>query len=253
MSHDDQEHACDACALHDIAVAEPHGLVDMDDLRLAKAVVSGIAPRLSTQDLLERIGMSQFPVELLQYLPHVYGPLYQELRPIAELLLECGNDYFDGDALRGFADVYWSNVVRERILRKDFDRAYSEVKKAFRGMRQEHPAPSEDFLTTPTKHGSPENLAASLECVCRLVHELHAAMCGLGIVPDVLATPTHPNHHMDSKTPGIMFATGVRGYAPHRRPTFTLVGLQVVSIATTLNKQRNDQLTKARERRLQSV
>jgi hypothetical protein len=230
-------------------MADSNGLVIIDDLTIAKTVVSSIAHQLPQEELLERIGHSRFPVELLQYLPHVYGSLNEQLRPVAELLLKSGEKYFDLDALRGFADVYWLNVVRERISNKDFSRAFDELKRAFRGMEAEEtwwPANN----CKPPVHGSPQKLAASLDCVCRLVQELHAAMYKSGVLPDILGTP---RPLVTTKTGGILFATAIKGYSEKRSPVFTLVGLQTVAIAKYLNAQRSEVRKEKKERSLQAA
>jgi|GEM_PF-4855764 len=233
-----------------IAIAEPQGLVDIDELPNAKAVVASIAVRLSENDLLERIANSRFPVELLQFLPHVYGQLGENLQPVVKLLLDGCGDHFDEDALRGFADVYWSNVVRDRIARKDYQRAWNELKNAFRGARKNEAVIPEDQMHYTPVHGTPLDIAASFDCVLRLVQELHAAMCKAELLPDVLSAPQPKVRFVSAASSGILFAVAIKGYS-QIAGTFTLQGRQAVAIATYLNKQRNEARNRKRAQALE--
>ncbi len=231
-----EEELCAACAIRDIALVEPHGLSDIEDLTTAKRVVSQIALRLTIDQLLERISHSPYTVELLRFLPHVYGSMKEQLRPVFDLLLEKGSRYFDSDALGEFADLYWQAVVNERIIRKDYRRAYDDIKRAFRGMRDAELI--EDVLVT-AKNGVPEDMAISPQCTKQMLHRLHAAMRDAELIEDVLVTAKQ-NWPYFSDAPGMLFAAGVGGREWTEQHDTTLCDMQIMAIARYLNSERND-------------
>lgn len=234
-----EEELCAACALRDIALEEPHGLSDIEDLTTAKRVVSQIAPRLTIDQLLERISHSPYTFELLRFLPHVYGSMKEQLRPVVDLLLEKGSRYFDSDALGEFADLYWQAVVNERIARKDYRRAYDDIKRAFRGMRADPEAIPGDALYYPPKNGVPEDMATSPQCTKQMLHRLHAAMREAELIEDVLVTAKQRWPYF-SDAPGMLFAAGVGGREWTEQHDTTLCDMQIMAIARYLNSERND-------------
>lgn len=251
MLIDSTDEGCEACALFDIALEEPEGLADIHDLRALKHMLFRLAKRLSADQLLTRIGNSQYPVQLLEFLPHVLGAVQYQLRPVAVILLKNGTEYFDTETLAEFANVYWWAVVNERIFRKEYALAYDEIKQAFRGMVVDRDSPPENTLYYPPKQGEPEDMAASTDAVMRMIDKLYTAMADDGLVaqPSFLRV-RHSGRQglrsrMSEQAPGALFAKGIEDLHPYGDSGASYAGMQVTEIAEYLKKEKAE----ARENR----
>jgi hypothetical protein len=123
-------------AQRDIALSEEYGLAALQ-LDTSVKLLPILARGLSPVDVLKRIKHSRYPTEMLVQLPSCVGNTRTSLDPYMttlstdEELIRPNNEEVGWiDAVAAFADIYWTCVVQERIVRGDFRRAYAELNKA---------------------------------------------------------------------------------------------------------------------------
>lgn len=220
--------SCEFCAVRDVAVEMPDGLADIDDLGLAKMLLRRIAPRLSYAQMLERVGNSVYPAELLDYLPHIYGTTVAELRPIATALFE-HRSCFESDQLFAFADRYWPAAQKERSGAGDHAGAWTITKMACLGIECLQKGIVDWVLPGIVKH-EPAGLLVSVDCGRRMVQDLHAVMTMQSVIPDFLEQPRSTLWGDKLWPAGIGVAKAIGGYDPDGDPQFTTFGLQALAI-----------------------
>lgn len=128
-------------AIFDYALTDERGLEHFTSLPEATEMLGLIAGQLEPFELFVRVRSSAFPNELLELLIGVLTTKIEArpdmLKPIAEALLEDNNE-FRVSSIESFFDHYWSVCVRSRLLRKDYRRAFDEVKRANLGLQGNH-------------------------------------------------------------------------------------------------------------------
>lgn len=124
-------HSARRDAVLDMAVAGEDALATYP-ITLAKQILPSLAGRLTPSALLLRIKESRCAGELMEYLPPVVGMTHAALSPFMEALsiYDLDDRAWREVYLKPFADTYWACIVRERIVRKDWRRAWDEIKKA---------------------------------------------------------------------------------------------------------------------------
>ena len=239
-------------AMIDMVCEDAEDMSEIRDLETAKAVIRDIMSPTKLSWVLERIAASRFPNELLLLLTNSDGSDHHQLLPLIQELAK-GEVDFDSLSLRALADHYWSLVVRERILRGDFRRAWDEIRRSFWGFEE---GERHCWKIRPgARHA--HDMAASLKAISGLVGELFEAMRKKALLPDI-DLENKPHVEFDqrdfSTPPGIQFVVVTKGYPDFRgfanyrdqnAGTFTVTGRQMLMIAEYFSEKRK---TKRRER-----
>jgi hypothetical protein len=235
-------------SLVDLVSEDPENISSIGDFETVKAIIFHIAPPVTRLEwLLKRIMESMYPSQLLALLPDIYGRKAAQLKSLAEALGEKDMDLPE-DALETIADTYWTVEVRERIVRKDYRRAWDEVRHAFYGFMDEAFTP-EQMLHSPIRNQN--HMGASLECIEGLINDLYAALLAENLVPEDpwFEKVVVKFNDAFSKPAGILFATAIHGYHKHDR-TFMSVGMRVIRISEYVNKVRNKKREQKFERKM---
>ncbi|MDB5237694.1 MAG: hypothetical protein JWL88_796 [Parcubacteria group bacterium] len=238
-------------SLVDLVSEDPENISSLSNLETAKAIIRHIAPPVAKLDwLLVRIMESMYPSELLALLPEIYGREYAQLRLLVEALGE-KNMGLPEDALETIADAYWSVVVRERIVRRDYRRAWDEIRRSFHGFRYEA-FEAYEMMRTPVRYQN--HMGASLECIESLIRELYIAMLAENLVPE---DPWYEKvivklNDSFSKPSGIIFAMGINAY--HKRDhIFTPTGMRVLRISEYAGNLRKKKRVQQTERKMSEL
>lgn len=243
-------------AMIDEVCDDPGGMSEIRDLATAEAVIREIVSPTKLPWVLERIGASRFPSELLMVLAEICGTSHQQVLPLVQELME-GEEIFDSDPMQVVADHYWSLVVRERIIRGDYRRAWDEIRRSFWGFT---PGEHKLWLASPGQR-PPHLMTASDLRIALLVSELFLAMRSKDLIQDTDLNSV-PDVMLDcefSRPPGILFAIMTRGFTNFgtvhhahyvRDGKFTLQGRQVLVIAGYFSEKQKEAKRVRRERKL---
>ncbi len=191
---------------------------NMQDVRTpetAKEVLLGIAPYREVKWLLSVVWASRFQKELLLYLPTACGfeldrkKYLDLLADLSTYQARSGN--FTVATIQPLVDQYWLLAVRERIVAKDFGRAWDTTRKSYHGFREEAFTPIE-MLQREKRNAW--DFGASDTGIDTLVRELYAAMQEQGLVgeAETSAIPAIEFEYAFSRPAGIILAVAIQAY-----------------------------------------
>lgn len=242
----------------------PDGMSVIKNLETAKAVVRDIAPRAKHEWLLTRIAQSRFPGPLLAFLPEIYGTDHRQMLPLVEAMRRAQLNAFERDDIDTVANSYWSLVVRERIVRGDYRRAWDEIRRSLRGFRPQ-PFTADEMLGGHVWR-YPQDMAASVPTITTLLNELFTAMREKGLIEEPARATLEYRMRIDGQwsEPGALFVIATANYndvvARHgsmrpkwitlTEPPITVEGQRMLTIASYFADKRNKQ---RRERTAQKL
>lgn len=229
-------------AVFDCALSDNHGLELIHELGPLKTVFRKIAEVMNPIELLDRARFTAYPDELLVLLTEIVGPRSDKLELLVRNLYESSMDDFGLRAIRTLADAYWSTLVRERLVRGDYRRAWDEVREAYRGFSNYKVRPGH-----PPMPGGTSQMAASFPTLHTLVEEVYEHMRRKGLVSwienDSIRAPASAHYFRPvPDVAGWPFAIAING-VNRINSTVNRWGQMVLVIVRALNAERRKKRT----------